>query len=133
MRREGESKVMQFVRSRLGIDSVGRTTRAKNRASFNKVQTLSRTYMADTMVRSSLTAYKDSDVVKRVQWLTASDNRVCSICLGFRNKTWKLDSPRLRRPVRDSHPNCRCDLAPVVAKVDPTIDVSGFDDWLAQF
>lgn len=57
---------------------------------------------------AALKAFKDSGV-KKVRWITESDEKVCSICGPRDGKVYDIDKV-LPKP----HINCRCYLAPVL-------------------
>ena len=56
--------------------------------------------------------YQVTGVVDRVEWLTVRDFAVCPICEDFEGQIWPIDEAP--QPPDDSHPGCRCRLAPVV-------------------
>lgn len=63
-------------------------------------------------------AYRQSDIVKGKEWLTAIDSRVCPICAPLDTKTAKLDE-NFKTSVGDveyppAHPSCRCTTIPVL-------------------
>ena len=48
--------------------------------------------------------------VKRVKYISANDGRVCKVCREDHNKEFDMD----KLPMIPRHPNCRCDVLPVV-------------------
>lgn len=52
------------------------------------------------------------DIVKRVSWSAALDEKTCLQCSNLDGKTFPVDEAPV--PVIDTHPNCRCALTPVL-------------------
>jgi len=55
--------------------------------------------------------------VQQMEWMTANDELVCDICGALAGKMLPIDAPESDCP--PAHPNCRCDLAPVVGALEP--------------
>lgn len=95
------------------------------RANFNRVQTLTRSFVINSSNQAALNLYEaNADVLMAVEFLPSNDGRVCPICEGYRGETWPLGSPDIIRPVADTHPNCRCSLIPVLRTDLDDFDVS---------
>jgi SPP1 gp7 family putative phage head morphogenesis protein len=56
-------------------------------------------------------AWVASGVVSGLEWMTASDERVCPVCGALDGKQYSIEAPERMPP---AHPSCRCWLAPVV-------------------
>lgn len=62
-------------------------------------------------------SYRQSGIVKKIQWRTAVGERVCPICGGLHNKIAPLDegfSGVVSGGIPPAHPRCRCWIVPVV-------------------
>lgn len=119
----GESvpQAMRGVADVLGVNidrrrgTAGSVARASYRANFNKVQTITRSYVIEASNAGAIDLYRNNaDVLAGMEWLAANDGRVCPDCLALDGQTWAIDDLSAPRPVLDSHPNCRCSLIPVV-------------------
>lgn len=84
--------------------------------SEERAQVIARTEMAKADIQGSLEGYKASGVVEGKQWVTANDDLVSSDCNKCEaegvialdaNFTTGVQGP-------PNHPNCRCDVIPVV-------------------
>jgi len=77
----------------------------------SRAKMIARTTMTKVNNTARMKAYKESGVVKEVQWMTAGDAKVCKkFCKPRENKVYKLkEAPQ---PVINSHPSCRCQLLP---------------------
>lgn len=58
--------------------------------------------------------WEESEVVEEAEWWTALDERVCEECMALHGQTFPLQEARSKS--QEIHPNCRCDLIPVVKK-----------------
>lgn len=79
---------------------------------FNVAHRLVRTETMHTLNMSSLNSYKDSGVVKEVQYWAALDERTCEICGIMHGNTYKINEA----PILPIHVNCRCTYIPVINK-----------------
>lgn len=77
---------------------------------FNVAHRLVRTETMHTLNMSSLNSYKDSGVVKEVQYWAALDERTCEICGIMHGNTYKINEA----PILPIHVNCRCTYIPVI-------------------
>lgn len=118
MRGEDVRGSMRAVAKRLGVEiDRRRTTVANVRGNFNKVQTLTRSYIINRSNVASLDLYeRNAELIQTVEFLPAYDGRVCPLCEGYRGQRWPLFSLDIIQPVRDTHLNCRCSLVPNVVE-----------------
>lgn len=86
--------------------------------SDDRAETIARTETAFADVNGNLAAYKASGVVAQKQWLTAPD--CCDECLDLDGVTVDLDEdfPDDGGDGPPLHPNCRCDVIPVLETND---------------
>lgn len=87
---------------------------------FNVAHRLVRTETMHTLNMSSLNSYKDSGVVKEVQYWAASDERTCEICGIMHGNTYKINEA----PILPIHVNCRCTYIPVIKPINVNKDKS---------
>lgn len=76
---------------------------------------IARTEIVNANIQGNLESWRQSDLVKEVEWYTGIDERVCPICNSNHKKVVAMGSPfpsgALHPP---AHPRCRCDLLPVI-------------------
>ena len=87
---------------------------------FNVAHRLVRTETMHTLNMSSLNSYKDSGVVKEVQYWAALDERTCEICGIMHGNTYKINEA----PILPIHVNCRCAYIPVIKSINVNKDKS---------
>jgi len=58
----------------------------------------------------ALQTYKESPVVRQVEWSTSMDLRVCPVCAGLNNKRFTFEKAEGKIPI---HPRCRCSWLPI--------------------
>lgn len=85
---------------------------------FNVAHRLVRTETMHTLNMSSLNSYKDSGVVKEVQYWAALDERTCEICGIMHGNTYKINEA----PILPIHVNCRCTYIPVIKSINVNKD-----------
>lgn len=85
---------------------------------FNVAHRLVRTETMHTLNMSSLNSYKDSGVVKEVQYWAALDERTCEICGIMHGNTYKINEA----PILPIHVNCRCTYIPVIKPINVNKD-----------
>lgn len=138
-----ENGVKDFVTSVVGTDKDKLSALLKegidNGQSIAEIQRNIRTHFADfkknqsekiartEILRASnagtLDAFRASDVVKGKQWLTAMDDRVDPACNELNGKIVDVEGAFFKADFASGkipplHPNCRCDLLPVLADSD---------------
>lgn len=134
----GMDEAMRNLRSVIGVPT---DRRSGYKANFYRLTTTTRSYIIEASNSASMAVYQaNSDILGGYQWILASD--ACEVCRGITDdgqKVWPLgDGPM---PMVDSHPQCRCAVAPVVAQdildsgdySPPAYDAppdSTFQDWL---
>lgn len=89
----------------------------------NQAEKVARTEMLRASNDGTLDAFKQSDVVTAKQWLTAMDDRVDPECERMNKKIVGLESAFFKTDfgsgmVPPLHPNCRCDILPVLIDTD---------------
>jgi len=93
----------------LGItDTLGRYIPARRRANM-----LARTEIIRAHHMATIQEYRNwevEDVYVKAEWVTAEDNRVCSICKALEGQVFTLDVAEKMIP---RHPQCRCCTIPV--------------------
>ena len=72
-------------------------------------EVIARSETIRTYNTSALESMRQSGVVDKVRYLTAFDDRVCTICRPLHNKVWDLNSNQIVMPVSGTHPNCFID------------------------
>lgn len=77
---------------------------------FNASHRLVRTETMKVLNDSSLKAYKDSNLVKKVQWWAAADERMCEECGALHGKIFEID----KVPYCPKHSGCRCTYIPII-------------------
>ncbi len=77
-----------------------------------KLERIVRTETARTFNLAALDRYNKAGI-KKWRWLTAMDERTCSVCMA---KHGKIFSDPSQLPPHASHVNCRCTIAPVIEK-----------------
>ena len=78
-----------------------------------RIDRIVRTELATAYTNGTMTSYKASNLVDKVQWIIADDERTCEECLA--NADQIVDMGDVFRDGSDeppSHPNCRCDVIP---------------------
>jgi SPP1 gp7 family putative phage head morphogenesis protein len=71
---------------------------------------LTRTFVSSANNQARDMVYRENrDIVKKWRWLTASDNRVCPICLALHGREFKIGEG----PETPKHIRCRCVRLPV--------------------
>ena len=94
---------------------------------------IAQTEMARAAVNGARAAYKQSGVVESIEWITASDERVCAFCSRMDNKVATLtenffdlgqtfdagDNQKITFNYSaitgpPLHPRCRCDIVPII-------------------
>jgi SPP1 gp7 family putative phage head morphogenesis protein len=83
--------------------------------SKSRAEMIARSETAAAYSKGSILAYKESGVVKAVEWLATLDDQTseeCAALHGTRAELGKTFADGTEHPPR--HPNCRCALIPVV-------------------
>ncbi|MGO3651881.1 polymorphic toxin type 50 domain-containing protein [Vagococcus sp.] len=79
----------------------------------NRMTTLVQTEMAHLADEASQLAYERKGV-KEYEWLATLELHTCELCGNFDGQTFIVGSKNAKRPIVDSHPNCRCTTVPSV-------------------
>lgn len=92
----------------------------------NQSEKVARTEILRASNEGTLDAFKASDVVVGKQWLTAMDDRVDPECADLNGKIVELEGNFFKTDYGTGetpplHPNCRCDLLPVLVDTDPNL------------
>lgn len=77
--------------------------------SKERAETIARTEIAYSDIEGNRALYQESGLVSKVMWITA-DADPCDACAGKNGEELDLGSEELP----PEHPNCRCDVVPVV-------------------
>ena len=155
---QGESinQAMRRIREELGIitDRRLKADRLAHRRNFNRVQMIARTELLRASNLGAISIYRaNRDVLQGWTWLTAVDDRVCSICAPLDGLEFTFDG----EPVSGisttaqipppAHPQCRCTVVPTLlpefrdleraiagnrATQDGPLSVDNFEQWRAQ-
>ncbi len=75
-----------------------------------RAQRIARTEIISASAQGSLTGYKESGVVDKVQYYTAMDERTCEYCNNYHDQIYAIGN-EIPIPL---HPNCRCVWLPVI-------------------
>ena len=81
-----------------------------------RARRIARTETAKGYSQGSLFGYRQSNLVKEIEWFTANDGSVCPICQGNQAKGAVLmgsDFPS-GHEAPPAHPNCRCTILPII-------------------
>jgi len=85
---------------------------------------IARTELAFSHVQGNIAGYRESGMVEKKRWLVAQDN-VCPRCEALDGKTVGIDD-EFHDDEEDEdvdgpplHPNCRCDILPVLEEASP--------------
>ncbi|WP_158735144.1 minor capsid protein [Alteribacillus sp. YIM 98480] len=74
-------------------------------------QRLVRTETAYIITEARENVYKQNGI-EQVQWLATLEGNTCSDCAELDRQVWNIDDSA--RPIVPFHPNCRCDIIPVI-------------------
>lgn len=114
----------QGMKEGKGIAEIERLIRSSF-ADFKKsqIEKIVRTEILRASNEGTLEAFRASDVVVGKQWLTAMDDRVDPECADLNGKIVSLESNFFKTDYGTGetpplHPNCRCDLLPVLVDSD---------------
>jgi HK97 family phage portal protein len=80
---------------------------------------IARTETATAANQGTLEAYKQSGVVKKKEWITADDERLCDLCAPMDGEVVNIDdnfSAGISAP--PLHPNCRCTIVAAFEQMD---------------
>jgi len=94
------------------IDKLGRYIPAKQRALM-----IARTETIRAFHLAAIQEYRNWGVLGiyvQAEWMTAGDDKVCSVCAGHEGKLYSLDEAEGMIPV---HPNCRCVCLPYLEEL----------------
>jgi SPP1 gp7 family putative phage head morphogenesis protein len=83
---------------------------------------IARTETATAANQGTLEAYKQSGVVKKKEWITADDERLCDLCAPMDGEVVNIDdnfSAGISAP--PLHPNCRCTIVAAFEQGKPEI------------
>lgn len=75
------------------------------------------TETAKTVSLAQEEIYKNSDVVKKIQWDATLENNTCDECAALDGKQWDKNE---KHPLPALHPSCRCSILPIVSDYKPT-------------
>jgi SPP1 gp7 family putative phage head morphogenesis protein len=78
-----------------------------------RAERIAATEVTRAYAEGSTQAYKESSVVKKVEWRTARDERVCPICAPLEGRTVNLGG-RFGDIYPPAHIRCRCWVVPIV-------------------
>ena len=102
-----ETIVRGITRGESYYDMSSRLSKLMNK-SLKQSMTLIRTETANIVNTASIDRYKEYGI-KKVQWITAADERTCKDCGPMDMETFDVDKcPSIL------HPNCRCTIIPVI-------------------
>jgi SPP1 gp7 family putative phage head morphogenesis protein len=119
------------------IDKIAKRIDKQFNSKAYQSQRLIRTETARVISSAQEKIYKDSGVVKKLQWVATLEGNTCEQCSRLDGKQFDLDDETKPSPPR--HPNCRCCFIGVVEGYDPTkrkdnetkqvIDYQNYDEW----
>jgi len=96
IRGKGMSDIAEEITEQIGI-------------TFSRAKTIARTEVMYAFNTVAIEEYKQHKI-KKVEWLTAGDEKTCPICAPLNGKIFDID----KAPEIPAHPNCRCVILPVV-------------------
>ena len=83
-----------------------------DRGLYSRLEMIARTEILRASNNGTAAIYEQNkDVLSGWEFLTAKDDRVCEICAPEDGKRYAFDDTANQPPL---HPNCRCDMAPVL-------------------
>jgi SPP1 gp7 family putative phage head morphogenesis protein len=122
LRADIRSVITQGVIQGQGISQISRqltTGTALQKGTFAKVETRARVISRTETIRAFSQGVQwqfAQNGIKRVQWMTARDERVCEWCGPLDGLIFPLDQlPQGGPPI---HPQCRCMIRPVIAATE---------------
>lgn len=83
--------------------------------SYDRARTIAVTETTRAFAQGNIEAWQASGVVKKHEWVTSNDERVCPICGPLHGRIVAIGeefAPGITAP--PAHPRCRCGLNPVV-------------------
>ena len=116
------SALMKAVEEGEGIPEASKRIKTVfTEANTSRAKAIARTEIIHASNYASVEAWKQSDVVRGKEWLTAADERTCPICAAMEGKVVSLENEfkpgdNLFGNVQEppAHVSCRCDLIPVL-------------------
>lgn len=94
------------------IDTIRQAIQAEfNYFSKVRAERIARTEIIMASSHGTLEGYAETGIVKKVEFYTAIDERVCEDCFSFHQEVFSLDDAM---PMIPLHPQCRCGWLPVI-------------------
>jgi SPP1 gp7 family putative phage head morphogenesis protein len=119
------------------IDKIAKRIDKQFNSKAYQSQRLIRTESARVISSAQEKIYRESGVVKKVQWVATLEGNTCEQCARLDGKQFDIDDQTKPSPPR--HPNCRCCFIGVVGDYQPTkrkdnetkeiIDHKTFEEW----
>lgn len=79
-----------------------------------RAELIASTEVTRSFAEANHQAYKDSNVVKKIEWRTAKDELVCPICGPLSGKKSDINTGFDKYGLPPAHPRCRCWIVPVI-------------------
>lgn len=79
-----------------------------------RAELIASTEVTRSFAEANNQAYKDSGVVKKIEWRTAKDELVCPICGPLSGKKADINKGFDKYNIPPAHPRCRCWIVPVI-------------------
>jgi len=91
------------------IETLIENLMSANEFSYPRAENIARTEVKNAATEAHWQAWETSNLVEEVSWLISSLGDVCQLCIGYHNES-PFPFNKAPRPVRDSHPQCRCSI-----------------------
>lgn len=107
------SQVSQAIKEGWSNDTLAQAIRESHAFSIERAENIARTETAFADVEGNMTAYRESGIVHKKEWLTADG--CCELCAAINGKVVDIDKPFVDDVMQPPyHPRCRCDILPVI-------------------
>lgn len=119
----GQMLPQEFVRGR-GPKEVAMDLARRLDVSYKNAVRLARTEMNHITNQATLSAYRDSGVLEKYEYLATLDSRTSDICRELDGKVFKLSQAQTGVNLPPLHPNCRSTTIPWFSEED----MEGYDE-----
>lgn len=106
LRKSIKSELTRGIQEGKTIDEMSRVIKKQFGSKAYQSQRLMRTESARVIDEATRQIYKDSGVVKQVEWVATLEENTCDECRSLDGQRFQLDNGT--KPTIPRHPNCRC-------------------------
>lgn len=117
LKKEVKRVIRDGILNGKGVPKISKDLRDALKRKEARINTIARTETMRASNFGRIRTYEKSGVVKYKEWLTAFDDKTCSICADLDGERVPLDrgfSIGVYAP--PAHPNCRCTIIPIIEK-----------------